>query len=602
MTKKSKNPLRVLGLVFLTALLAIPYAVQSDYLFHLFILICVFGSLATAWNIVGGFAGQLSLGHAVFYGIGSYSAALLLARYGLSPWIGMLAGMLASAVVAVLVSWPTLRLRGPFFALASIAILEVIRLLVLHESDWTGGSSGVSLPLDIGLQWMVFREKGYSFALAYLFLCVTLLAAHGIRRSRFGFSLFAVREREDAARAVGIDVVRVRIAAAVASAMLASMIGTYYAVYLTYIDPDTTFSLALSIQMAMFALIGGLGTVLGPLVGAAVVMPVAELTRAWLGSYGNGLHGTIYGIILVAAVVLAPRGIVGSLQQWMDRRSATGPSSAGSAGSIGPDGGTSGRNGQEGMGGQRGGIPVLRAAGLRKSFGGLAATRDVSIELMRGEILGVIGPNGAGKTTLFNQLSGYIAPDEGTVQVLAGDGTWRKPRTACEFARCGVGRTFQIAQPFSGLSVLENVMLGAFMHTDDPVRARASAREILAVTDLAPHADKEARSLTIGGLKRLEIARALATRPSVLLLDEVMAGLNPADIDRAVALIRRVRDAGVSVLLIEHQMQATMALCDRIVVLDLGAVLTCGAPADVVRDERVVEAYLGKGFSHAESA
>ncbi len=229
----------------------------------------------------------------------------------------------------------------------------------------------------------------------------------------------------------------------------------------------------------------------------------------------------------------------------------------------------------------------------------LHATNNVSLTLHEGEILGVIGPNGAGKTTVFNQLSGFIRPDSGTVSVRGPKG-WEQPADSQAFARAGVGRTFQIAQPFSGLSVLENIMLGAFLHTSDRREAEAIARQVAELTELSGSLDAEARSLTVGGLKRLEVARALATRPRILLLDEVMAGLNPTDVERAIRMVRRVRDAGVSVLLIEHLMQATMALSDRILVINVGQVLTSGAPQEVVNDPQVIEAYLGKEYLHAQ--
>lgn len=584
---------RLVALVVASVILMLaPVVAGSNYFLHIAVLICVFGGLATAWNIVGGYAGQISLGHAVFYGIGSYTTVILMLRFELSPWYGMLVGMVISGIAAVVVSWPTFRLKGPFFSLVTIAFLEVVRLLAIHDQDLMGGSSGLTIPLNIGFEWMVFREKEYSYALSLFFLLVSLGVAWLIRRHKMGFYLLAIREREDAARAIGINLVSTRIGAMVVSAMLTSMIGSFYAMYLTFIDPDATFSLAMSIQIAMFALIGGLGTVFGPLIGALIVLPIAELMRGWLSSYANGVHGAVYGLVLVIAVLKFPRGIVGSLTVFSSNEKAriaallrAHPEKehmlAGRPAKVVAD------------------KVILEASGLVKRFGGLVATNNVSLQLKQGEILGLIGPNGAGKTTLFNLLSGFLKPNSGTVRLMNENGEPVQIVSPTQCARLGIGRTFQIAQPFSGLSVLENIMLGAFLHTRDVHEAERVALDVARLTGMESHLSKPASELTVGGMKRLEVARTLATRPRVLLLDEVMAGLSPTDIDQAITLIRQIRDTGVSVLMIEHQMRATMALCDRIIVVDAGAVLMEGSPDEVVNNEKVIEAYLGSGYKNA---
>jgi len=590
------HPRAYIGAAALLALLAAPLAINSPFVYHLAVQVCIFGALATAWNIVGGYAGQLSLGHAVFYAIGSYAATMLVIHFGLSPWIGMFGGAIVAVVASLVIAYPTLCLRGPFFALATIAFLEVCRLLVVHFEGLTGGSAGLNVPLNIGLQWMIFREKWAYLAIAFGFLVVTLWISWLIRYSRFGFYLIAVREREDAARAVGINAVKVKIAAAVISAALTSILGSFHAMYLTFIEPSAAFSLELSIQIAMFALIGGLGTVAGPLLGTILVLPAAELSRGWLSALGNGTHGFVYGVVLVLVVLFFPRGLVGHLGGRAlalidrlpgSRRRGPGPRPKQVANRV-----ASASKGQ----------PLLVAEGLQKRFGGLLATDNVSLTLHEGEILGVIGPNGAGKTTVFNQLSGFIAPDAGTVKVRQANGEWTSPTSPEGFAQTGVGRTFQIVQPFSGLSVLENIMLGAFMRTQSAEEAESIARDVAELTDLTALLDHEARGLTVGGMKRLEVARALATGPKVLLLDEVLAGLNPTDVTRAIAMIRKIRDSGVSVLMIEHLMQATMALSDRIIVINAGRLLKQGKPADVVNDPAVIEAYLGKGYLDAQAA
>lgn len=588
-----RHPRTYVSLLVLSLLVLVPLAFNSPFVYHLFVLICVYGALATAWNLVGGYAGQMSLGHAVFYGVGSYTAVLMTINFGVTPWIGMFMGAAVSAVLAVAISYPTLRLRGPFFALVTIAMLEVVKLLVVHQGNWTGGSAGLSVPLNIGLPWMIFREKLPYLLIAFGFLLATLWVAWYVRQSRLGFYLVAVREREDAAQAVGVNTTRVKIIAAVISAILTSMVGSFHAMYLTFIEPSAAFSLELSIQVAMFALIGGLGSVAGPLAGTVLVLPVAELARGWLSSLGSGTHGFIYGVILVVVVLTMPRGIVGQfgnrVRELVDRLPQLGTITEPKVTSQ-----------LHHVARPPQGEPILKAEHLKKNFGGLKATDDVSLTLHSGEILGVIGPNGAGKTTVFNQLSGFIRPDSGSVTIAGDGGGWLSPASPNAFARAGVGRTFQIAQPFSGLSVLENIMLGAFMHTKSRAEAEQIAREVADLTDLSALLGTEAKSMTVGGLKRLEVARALATRPKVLLLDEVMAGLNPSDVEKAIAMVRRIRDAGVSVLLIEHLMQATMALSDRILVIHTGQVLTSGSPQDVVTNTEVIQAYLGKGYESAK--
>ncbi|MDM9560283.1 MULTISPECIES: branched-chain amino acid ABC transporter ATP-binding protein/permease [Bordetella] len=588
-----RSPKAYVSLLLLIAMFLVPAIMGTPFWTNLFVLLFVFAALSVAWNIVGGYAGQLSLGHAVFYGIGGYTATLLTQNFGITPWLGMLAGALISGAVAVVISYPTLRLRGPFFALATIAILEVVRLLVIHEESWTGGSSGISLPLNIGWTWIVFREKLNYVIIAFALLLLVLWVSWFMRKSRVGHYLIAIREREDAALAVGIHTVRVKILAAVVSAMLTSIIGTFHITYLTFVDPSSAFSLELSIQIAMFALIGGLGTVAGPVAGTFLVLPIAEMARGWLSAVGNGMHGLVYGLILVVVVLTIPRGLAGAFGPAIERLLARLPYlGTPRARREYPEHGIARDPSRDGQ-------PVLKAENLHKRFGGLRATNDVSLTLHQGEILGIIGPNGAGKTTVFNLLSGFLAADQGSVTLLDHHGRWVSCKSPDAFAHHGLGRTFQIAKPFTGLSVLENIMLGAFIRTANRDEAEQIARRVAEQTDLTAALDIEARSLTVGGMKRLEVARALAIQPKILLLDEVMAGLNPTDIEKAIAMIRRIRDSGVSVLLIEHMMRATMALSDRIIVINEGAVLVSGKPQEVVENPAVIEAYLGKEYQDA---
>ncbi|MBS7707067.1 ABC transporter permease subunit [Chelatococcus asaccharovorans] len=574
---------------FLAALFVIPVVIDDDFIYHIFVTLFIFAALSTAWNIVGGFAGQLSLGHAIFYGIGAY-VGIILMNMGISPWLGMFAGAAVAVVVAVAISYPCFRLRGPFFALATIAFLEVFRVLALHFRELTGGATGLMIPLKFGWEWMVFRERLPPLIIAFGMLLVCLAVAWWIRSHRIGFQLVATRERESAAKAAGVDTVKVRLIAVSVSAALTAMVGTFHAMYLTFIEPAAMFSLPFSIQIAMFALIGGIGTVFGPLLGAVLLVPISEVARGWLGAHALGLHGFVYGAVLILVVLFMPNGLMGLLSR-LNKSSETSRQrqaqtiTAAQAPSERPSLGDA----------------IVKVESLEKHFGGLHVTNNVGFTLREGEILGLIGPNGAGKTTVFNMISGFLAPDSGSVSVRGADGTWHKPTTPADFAAIGVGRTFQIVQPFAAMTVEENIMVGAFHRFSDVHEAREVARETAHRMGLGPWLDAEARGLTIGGLKRLEMARVMAMKPRVLLLDEVMAGINQTDVRRAIDLTLSIRDSGVSIIAIEHVMQAVMSLSDRVIVLSSGQIIAQGKPQEVVRDPTVIEAYLGKEFVHAQA-
>jgi branched-chain amino acid transport system permease protein len=589
--KRLTQPRVYMAWLALSLLLIIPAVMDSPFVVHIFVTICVFGALSTAWNIVGGYAGQLSLGHTIFYGLGAYTTALLIQHYEISPWIGMWAGAIVSIGVAVGIGYPSFRLRGPFFSLATIAFLEVIRLLAIHFHGFTGGSAGLIVPLKLGWAWMIFQDKFNYLYIAFGLLLLTLAVSYWIRVSRLGYYLTAVREREDAAQAAGVSNINAKLIAVIISAALTSFIGAFHAMYLTFLEPASMFSLSMAIEIAMFALIGGLGTVAGPLLGTILVVPIAEAARGWLGASANGLHGFVYGTVLVLITLTLPAGLVGTfgprVAGWIDRLPGTRKRLDIEAPALRRITGTPGET-------------VLEARNLVMKFGGLTATDNVSVNLNRGEILGIIGPNGAGKTTLFNQISGFLVPTSGTVTVRDENGNMVSPTSADAFARLGVGRTFQIVQPFGKLTVIENIMIGAFLRHHGVEDARASALRVARLVGLHHLKDVEARNLPIGDLKRLEVARTLATEPSILLLDEVMAGQNQTDTQKMVEIIRAIRDTGVTVVAIEHNMQAIMSLSDRIVVIDSGRVIAEGDPQAVVRDRRVIEAYLGEDFVDAQ--
>ena len=306
-----RSSLCVLAVIALAAV-AIALTVKDKFYLHLAIMMLFYAAVSSSWNIVGGFAGQLSLGHAAFFGIGAYTSTLLFINTGLSPWLGMIVGAVLATIVAGAIGYPSFRLRGPFFTLVTIAFAEVLRILTLYFHDFTKGSIGISVPFRPAPGNFIFRQLPAYVYVALGFLIIAVLVSLWIENSRLGYYLAALREDEDAAQALGIDTARYKLVAVLVSAFLTALAGTFYAQYIFYIEPFQTFSLDFSVLLAMMAIIGGLGTVWGPVAGAFLVTPLQEVLQAKLGGSLQGLHLVIYGAALIAVVILLPQGIVAS--------------------------------------------------------------------------------------------------------------------------------------------------------------------------------------------------------------------------------------------------------------------------------------------------
>ncbi len=298
---------------------AVTFVVTDKFYLHVLIMMLLYAAISSAWNVVGGFAGQLSLGHAAFFGIGAYTSTLLFIRLGVSPWIGMLAGAVLATIVSGAIGWPSFRLRGPFFTLVTIAFAEVLRILTLYAHDFTSGSIGISVPFRPAVGNFIFRQLSAYVYVAVAYLVVTVLVSLWIEHSRLGYYLAAIREDEDAAQALGIVTAWYKLVAVLISAFLTALGGTFYAQYIFYIEPFQTFSLDFSVLLAMMAIIGGVGTVWGPVAGAFLVTPLQEVLQAKLGGELHGLHLVIYGAVLIAVVILLPQGIVASVAGWVKR-------------------------------------------------------------------------------------------------------------------------------------------------------------------------------------------------------------------------------------------------------------------------------------------
>ena len=297
------------------ALILLPQIVENPFVLHLFIMMLFYAALGGAWNLIGGFGGQLSLGHAAFFGLGAYTSVLLHLHTGLNPWAGMLVGMVVASVVGAAISYPCFRLRGPFFTLATIAFAEVLRILATYFKGLTSGSAGITIPQKMGFSNFMFREKAPYLYIILIFALLVFLISYLIEKSRFGYYLQALREDEDAAESLGINSPMVKLKAAVISAALTSIGGVFYAQYILFIEPYSEFSLDFSIQLALIPMIGGMGTSIGPVIGSFVLTPLQELLRSWMGGGFAGLYLVIYGIILILVVIFMPQGILGLFQK-----------------------------------------------------------------------------------------------------------------------------------------------------------------------------------------------------------------------------------------------------------------------------------------------
>lgn len=543
-------------------------------------LVPVWAVMGLSWNVFSGYSGLVSFGHAAFFGIGAYTTTLLFAKGGITPWIGIPAAAVAGSIAGVVIGAITFRLRGHYFALAMLAY----PLAMLYVFEWAGFQE-VSFPMkreDPAL-FMQFADQRWNALVGLGLLVLAMLVSLKVERSRFGMSLLAIKQNEIAAEVAGIDSFRWKLKAIALSGALAGAAGGFYAVVLLVVTPFTVFGLATSAQALIVTMFGGVGTLWGPVVGAAVLVPVSEILHAELGGMLPGIQGVVFGIAIILVMLKMPQGIVWGLRDRLfARRERPARSKERAERTV-----------------ERLATPfqlpahaavILEAEGISRSFGGVQALTDVSFRVRTQEILGIIGPNGAGKTTLFNILNGLVAPGSGAVRLSGRDICGLKPSRIC--AR-GVGRTFQVARVFARMSLLENVVVGAFVDTASDADAAERAREALGRVGLADLAEAPAEALTNHELRLLEVARALASRPTLLLMDEPFAGLDAGEIRAFMGLIRGLRDDGLTIVIIEHTMQAMVKLVDRFVVLDRGSVIADGAPQDVVRDRTVISAYLG---------
>jgi ABC-type branched-subunit amino acid transport system ATPase component/ABC-type branched-subunit amino acid transport system permease subunit len=559
-------------------------------------LVLVWAIFGLSWNLLSGYTGLVSFGHAAFFGLGAYTTALGQIYLDLSPWLLIPAGAVIGCLAGLVVGIPTFRLRGHYFALAMLAY----PLAMLYVFEWLGFQE-VTLPIkrESPFAYMQFSDPRLYTLVALAMLVAVVVITRAIEGTRFGMALLAIKQNEAAAEAAGIDTLSWKLRAIALSGAIAGAVGAFYAVVLLVVTPPSVFGMLVSAQALTVSMFGGVGTVWGPLIGAAVLIPVSEILHAELGARIPGIQGVIFGLAIMAVILLAPEGVYWRVRDRLRQRRAGSPVTDNRPAAVEASVVSFAAPPLPARERRRTGAVLLSVRGLSKSFGGLKAVQNVSFDVHEGMILGIIGPNGAGKTTLFNLLNGFLRPDAGQVIVDGRDRVGERPH---QLARAGIGRTFQVMRPFLRMSVRDNVRVGAYLRAASEEEARRLADEAVDRVGLRGAADRIAGQLTTTELRLMELARALAGQPRLLLLDETLAGLGHGEADEVVAVIRRLAETGITIVIIEHTMQAMVRLVDHFLVLDHGAVLMDGEPERVTRDPQVIEAYLGKKWvAHAHA-
>ncbi|HTG68134.1 MAG TPA: branched-chain amino acid ABC transporter ATP-binding protein/permease [Candidatus Udaeobacter sp.] len=585
---------RIAVLAAVGLLAAGPWMVDTYYL-NLLFMIGIFVITCTGMNILIGYCGIVSIGHAGLMAIGAYMSSFLSTKYGLSFWTAALAGMLVSFIIGSLIAIPTIRAGGVYLSMITIAFGVVIHEALIRWDAFSGGPLGISGIAKPKVAAYTFDLKGmYLFVLALA--VIVLLLARNLRRSSWGRAMIATKENEIAAASLGIRKFTVQYAGFAVSSVLAGLSGAIYAHTNSFISPDT-YSFQTSVQLVLIVILGGAGRVLGPVIGAVIIVFLPEVLDM------ERLRMALYGGIMFAVLFFLPKGIAGTAAGWFaprlsrfagkDDRRALGMSGRGLEKELFA---ASLRTGEKRM---------LVLEGIHKHFGGLHALKDVSLTVASGTIHSLVGPNGAGKTTLLNVISGLYSSDQGT---FALQGQKFAPHSLSAAAELGISRTFQHSRLFKELSVLENIMTGMtkrersgfassllrtpkLLRTERLMEARSHA--LLDLIGYEGDRYMPASQLPYGHQRMVEIARALAAAPCLLLLDEPAAGMTAAEIEQLEQLLRKLVKHGMTIILIEHHMDFVQRVSDTVTVLDFGKIIGTGSPEQMLSDPRVIQAYLG---------
>jgi branched-chain amino acid transport system permease protein len=579
---------RLATLAFVLALAGVPLAAPPFWV-TLCNYIGLYSIVALGLVLLTGVAGQTSFGQAAFVGLGAYTTAYLTTRYGTSPWLALPAGLAITLVVALALGFITLRMRGHYLPLATIA-WGLSLFFVFGNLDWLGGHSGMSGIPALTFAGVDLKDERASYLLIWAIALAALWTTHNLLDSRTGRALRALKGGLEMAEAFGVNAARLKIIAFVYAALLACVSGWLYAHLQRFVNP-TPFGINQGIEYLFMAVVGGSGSVWGAVAGATLITLLKQMLQdvlpGVLGRAGN-FEIVVFGVLMILVLQFARDGVWSWVARLVpQRRPATIPDAPPLRPRPRPQTGSA----------------LLQVRRARRTFGGLVAVNDLTFDIRAGEILGLIGPNGAGKSTTFALISGALPLSGGEI-VFCGETIGSRP--PYRIARLGIGRTFQHVRLLPRMSVLDNVALGAYLRGRAGVlraalrleraeerRTRAVAAREIGRVGLAAHLHDDAITLPLGKQRIVEIARALAAGPTLLLLDEPAAGLRQVEKQALAELLRALRDEGMTILLVEHDMEFVMGVTDRIIVMDFGEKLAEGAPADIQRDARVRDAYLG---------
>lgn len=571
----------VLGLLVGLALLALPLLGSAYATTFIFILLIYF-VLAQSWDWIGGETGYINLGHFAFYGIGAYGFCLAHVA-GQSVGVSLALGVVVTSIIATIVAFPLFRLRGDYFAFATLALLPLAELLAFNLVPITNGADGVVLPP----KYVLVPAFYLAVALAAVTFGVTIL----LSGSRFGYALKAIRNDEQACETVGVHILPVKTRLMVLTAAFAALAGGIHAWQLSYIDPSTVFGLNVALVPIAMALLGGSGLLWGPLIGVILL----SIAQQWLLINLSMLQGTVYGAVILLIGRFMPGGLLRSSlirrMPWLKWLGHEHHERARLAAAKIADDTVTLNLPRRSVDRQR---TILECRHLTMAFGGNVAVNDVSFKIAQGEIVGLIGANGSGKTTLFNCISRVYEPRSGDILL---DGRSLITSRRDTVARLGVGRTYQIPRPFLDLTVQENIAISILFCDGRKLRVREALNEAVPFAVYAGLGERlgvRADALSLQEKKALELARALAGKPRLLLVDEVASGLTPAEVKKFVAHLREIRDVyGITIIWVEHIFSALSQIVDRVIVLEEGRVIADGPLSDVVREERVLKTYLG---------